>query len=80
MKLITQVKKFGNSIAAKVAFAGTSMAVAVESFAQASGLAQAAQTGIDAAKGDGLTVGGYVVAAVAALVVVGVIIGLVKKM
>lgn len=80
MKLVNQVKQLGNKLSTKIAFAGTSMAVALESFAQASDLATAAQSGIDAAKTDGLTVGGYVVAAVAALVVVGVIIGLVKKM
>lgn len=80
MKLVQSIKQFGNGVASKVAFAGTSMVVAVESWAQASDLATAAQAGIDAAKTDGLTVGGYVVAAVAALVVVGVVIGLVKKM
>ena len=38
------------------------------------------QSGITAATTSGETVGGYVIAAVAALIVVGVIIGLVKKL
>ncbi|WP_203142664.1 major capsid protein [Marinobacter mangrovi] len=39
----------------------------------------AVETSINAAKGQGLTVGGYVVAAVAAFAVVGVIIMMVRK-
>ncbi len=37
-------------------------------------------TAITAAKGDALTVGGYVVAAIAALIVVTLIIGMVRKL
>lgn len=40
----------------------------------------AVQTGVANAQSDGQTVGTYVIGAVAALVVVGVIIGLVKKL
>lgn len=40
----------------------------------------AAKTGIETAQASGLTVGGYVVAAVAVLVVVGLVIGMVKKL
>lgn len=43
-------------------------------------LATAAQAGITTAQTSGLTIGGYVIAAVAALVVVGVAIGIIKKM
>lgn len=39
----------------------------------------AVDTAIQAAEGDALLVGGYVIAAVAALVVIGLVIGIVKK-
>lgn len=38
------------------------------------------QTAISTASGDALTVGGYVVAGVASLIVVGLIIGMVRKL
>lgn len=38
------------------------------------------ETAITSAKGDALTVGGYVVAAVAALIVITLIIGMVRKL
>lgn len=80
MKLFKQAQKYGSKIAGKAAMLGTGLAVSVESFAQASPLATAADAGITAAKTDGMTVGGYVVAAVASLVVIGVVIALVKKL
>ena len=45
----------------------------------ASALTDAAQAGLDAAKTDGTTVGGYVVGVAAALVVVFVILGMVRS-
>lgn len=68
----------------KAAAAGTglsTMAVTGMVWAQDAGGIDttAVETSIDAAKSQGLTVGGYVVAAVAAFAVVGVIIMMVRK-
>ena len=46
----------------------------------ASDLTDSVNTAISSAKGDALTVGGYVVAAIAALIVVTLVIGMVRKL
>ena len=67
-------------------FIKTTKAAFVAGAAVVTGAANAAldttavQTGITAAQGSAETVGGYVIAAVAALVVVGLVIGIVKKL
>jgi len=68
--------------AAKVVAGGSAAVTSVTTWAQAAtpDLAAAAKTGIEGAQSSGLTVGGYVVAATAALVVVGLVIVMVKKL
>ena len=65
---------------AKGALGVTAGLVAVTENASAAIALTEVQSGITAATTSGETVGGYVIAAVAALIVVGVIIGLVKKL
>ena len=67
-------QRHGAKVGAGLSALGASVA------AHADDLTTSAQVGITAAQTQGTTVGGYVVAAVAALCVVGVIIGIVKKM
>lgn len=72
-------KSFVRRNANKAVASGTALITAGRTFA-ADDFAAAAKAGIDSAQATGLTVGGYVVAAVAALVVVGLVIGLVRKL
>jgi hypothetical protein len=74
MKAFQAMKKYGS----KVVLA-TGGVFAVQSAAHADILTDVS-TAITAAKGDALTVGGYVVAAIAALIVVTLIIGMVRKL
>jgi hypothetical protein len=61
----------------KMAFAVVSLGSAAPAFAiDTTGI----QTAITAAESDGLAVGAMVVSAVAAMIVVGVVIGMVKKL
>lgn len=73
MKFVNMVKRFGVR-----AGAGASALVA-GGYASASDLTTAAETAITAAGADGQTVGGYVIAAVAGLVVVGLILAMIRK-
>ena len=74
-----QVKSFVRRHAVEIGTGCAGALATAQAFAEDSGITAAAKTGIDVAKADGMTVGGYVVAAVAGMVVIGVIIGLVKK-
>lgn len=74
MKYLQTAKRYGSKVA--LATAGV---FAVQSAAYADILTDV-NTAITAAKGDALTVGGYVVAAIAALIVVTLIIGMVRKL
>ena len=73
--------EFIRGACAKAAVVGSSV-VTGSAFAQttSSAMETSAKAGIEAAQTSGLTVGGYVVAAVAALVVVGLVITMVKKL
>lgn len=77
MKFINQLKNFGKSafVAASVA---TASAVSTVANAEEIDLA-GVQTSIQSAQSAGLTTGGYVIAAVASLIVVGIIIAMIRK-
>lgn len=70
-----KIKVVANRIALAATTAGAALAVRAED----SALAVAAKAGIDAAKSEGMSVGGMVVGAVALLAVVGIVISMVKK-
>lgn len=76
MKAINTVRKYGSKFAAGAGALALSTGVALASTPDLTSEAQAA---ISAAKDQGLTVGGYVVAAVAALVVIGIILSVVRR-
>lgn len=65
------VPSFRNSCIGLTGFVAANSAFAVDT--------AAVETAIDASVSDAETVGGYVVAAVAALVVIGLIIGIIRK-
>ena len=74
MKYLQNAKKYGSKVA--LATAGV---LGLQSAANATILTDV-QTAITSAQGDALTVGGYVVAAIAALLVVTLIITMMRKM
>ncbi len=72
------VKKYAGKVCAAV---GAGSAAVVSSMpAQASTLLTDTQTAITDASGDALTVGGYVVAGVAGLIVISLVIGMIHKL
>lgn len=71
MKLLNQAKKYG-------AVAGVAATSLVATTANA-GFLEDAQTAIGTAGTDALTIGGYVVVAIAGLVVVGLAISMIRK-
>lgn len=76
MKAMNVVRRFGG----KVGTGATMLAVSAgTALASSPDLTSSAQTAISAAADDGLTVGGYVIAAVAALVVIGIILSVVRR-
>jgi hypothetical protein len=74
MKYLQTAKRYGSKVA--VATAGL---FGLSAAANATVLTDA-QTAISAASGDALTVGGYVVAAVAALIVISLILSMIRKL
>ena len=70
------MQNFIRKQSAKLATAGAGLVSSVSAFADTA----AAETAINAAKTDALTVGYTVVAAVAAMVVIGLIISMVRKL
>lgn len=73
------MRKHYQKLAAKLGLVGAAAVAYVES-AMAALDTTAVQTGITGAVSSGETVGGYVVAGVASLVVIGLIIGIVRKL
>jgi hypothetical protein len=73
MNFRSMAKKFGAGV---VGVAGTTLVGIQTASATLSG---EAQTAIETAKADAITVGGYVVAAVAIVAGVGILLGLVRK-
>lgn len=78
MSFLTAVKSNTNRVLGTLATAGTAL-VAMPAAAQSSAYVTSAQTGIEAAKDDALTVGGYVIAAVAVIIAISWILSMVKK-
>lgn len=76
MKLYKAVRKYGSKLATGAGALALSTGVALASTPD---LTSEAQTAINAARDQGLTVGGYVVGAVAALVVIGIILSVVRR-
>lgn len=75
--MFKKVKSFG----ARVAAAGAGViGLAGSAMADNAALLTATQTAVEAAGSDAMTVGGYVVAGVASLIVIGLIIGVVHKL
>lgn len=70
MQFLSNAKKYGFVIA---------LTAPLSAMAQSGGITAEANTAITAAKNDATTVGGYVVAAIGALVVVSLVIGLIRK-
>lgn len=82
MSKLIDMKKTATGVFAKVSAVSTGALVSLQAAAQDAGGIDttAVQASIDAAKSDGLSVGAMVVAAVAAFAVIGVIIGVVRKL
>lgn len=78
MKHLNTAKKYGTRVLGTLATAGTAL-VAGPAAAQSSAYVTSAQTGIEQAKDDALTVGGYVIAAVAIIIAISWILSMVKK-
>lgn len=72
------IKKL-QTVVNRAALGATAAAATLAVRAEDSALAVAAKAGIDAAKAEGMSVGGMVVGAVALFVVVGIVISMVKK-
>lgn len=72
-----KIAAFGRRLWVPVAAAGSTVAASLPAHAT---LLTDTQTAITSAQGDALTVGGYVVAAVGALIVVGLVLGMVHKL
>ncbi|HZX32363.1 MAG TPA: hypothetical protein VFF03_13510 [Rhodocyclaceae bacterium] len=76
--VVTAARRLAGNTYARV---GAGVSVAGHALAQtAPTIPEAAKAGVDAAKADGMTIGGYVVGAVAVLVVIGLAISLVRKL
>ncbi len=77
MKYFTQLKKFSPKIA--LPSVGLGLLTLLFGNAALADMLTDSQAALDSAKTDALTVGGYVVAAVASLVVVGMILSMMRK-
>lgn len=79
MEVMEDVKGAALSVLGTLAALGAATVAPTDAHAQATGYVASAQAGISQAKDDALTVGGYVIAAVALLIAIGWILSMVKK-
>ena len=79
MEVVEDVKAAALVVVATVASAGTALVSPDASAQTTSAYITSAQTGINQARDDALTVGGYVIAAIAVIIAIGWILSMVKK-